>query len=232
MFKTHSLTCNVILKTIHLPINKNHLETTLGRDECVQLLCNTASFLTAGHLVRSSRLLRIMGKRSMKGRRGPDQGKIAWLSDRMCLVTHSVFLLGPRQPSKATHEKKRGRLQDMRLLLCEHVLVYVFAWVCVNAWRKERYIVSVFSLERLWYASEMPTAVTASSTKCISGKHTQMHTNAHRLPPSHLRKTLQMCLENCSTLGGKALSFFSFFVPNEQTATDFPTSLHQVMTPS
>lgn len=111
MFKTRSLICHVIYKTIHLPINTNHLETAPGRDECVQLLCNTASFLTAGHLVRSSRLLRITSKRSMKGRRGLDQGKIAWLSDRMCLVTHSVFLLEPRQPSKATHEKKRRNEQ-------------------------------------------------------------------------------------------------------------------------
>lgn len=125
--------------------------------------------------------------------------------------------------------KRRGgtsRLQDMLSLLCEHVLVYVFAWVCVNAWRKKRYIVSIFSLERLWYASKMPTAVTASSTKCISGKHTQMHTNAHRLLPSHLRKTLQMCLGNCSTLGGKSsLFFFPFFYQkNKQQQTFQPRS--------
>lgn len=69
-------------------------------------------------LIHSSHSLRITGKRSMKGRLGLDQGKIPWRSDRMCLVTHSLFL--PAQITRQGHTRENRGWRKMEE-----------AWVCV-----------------------------------------------------------------------------------------------------
>lgn len=226
------------IKTIYLPINTNHLETTPGRDECAQLLCNTASFPYRGASCSEQPPLENYGQTEHEGkaRPGPGEDSMTVWQD---VLSYTLCVPARAQTAQRGHTWKEEE-EGAGCRTCCRCFVSTCLRVCLHesVWTpdaRKRYIVSVFSLERLWYASKMPTAVTASSTKCISGKHTQMHANAHRLLPSHLRKTLQMCLGNCSNPGreGKALSFsFFFFVPNKQTATDFPTSLHQVMTPS
>ena len=177
---------------------------------------------TAGLLIQSSRLLRITGKWSMKGRRGLDQEKIAWLSDRMCLVTHSLFLLEPRQPTKATHGRGEGWGGGYRTCVC----VCVCACICVCVWRKRRYIVPCFCLERLWDASKMPTAVTASSTKCSCGNHTHKHNHTHtqiatepleKNTPNVFRKLLWARREN---------HFFPFSSQTNKQLHPFPSWLH------
>lgn len=162
----------------------------------------------------------------MKGRRGLDQGKIAWLSDRMCLVTHSLFLLEPRQPTKATHGRREEGGGGCRMSVCVSVCVFV----CVPAyvWRKKRYIVSFFCLERLWYASKMPTAVTASSTKCSCGKHTHTHTHAcTQIAAEPLEKNTPNVFRKLLCPGRENLFLFSFFLfcPKQTNSNtlSFPT---------
>ncbi len=155
----------------------------------------------------------------MKGRRGLDQGKIAWLSDRMCLVTHSLFLLEPRQPTKATHGRRE---EGGGYRACECVCV------CARVWREKRYIVPFFCLERLWDASKMPTAVTASSTKCSCGTNTCTHTTHTRtqIAAEPLEKNTPNVFRKLLCPGRENHFFFFLFLSrsNKQLHTFHPHS--------
>ena len=167
----------------------------------------------------------------MKGKRGLNQGKIAWLSDRMCLVTHSLFLLGPRQPTKATYGRRKGgkRSQDMSACACFNA--------CTCVWCKKRYITPFLAwrdsgthprCKQQWQHHQQNVAVAHTHT------HTHTHTHIHK--DTHTQIAAEPLEKNTPNVFRKMLcprrqNHFFPFCP-KQTASYFPLSLHQVKIPS
>lgn len=149
----------------------------------------------------------------MKGRWGLDQGKIAWLPDRIWLVTHTVPTW-----AQAAHQ---GHTRQEAM---EHTTMTV----CVLRTQEEMCHLLLLPQEILGCIQD------ANSRDSMINKMYHIHTDTHiftQTATEALEKTLQICLGNCSALAEK-ISVFFHFGTKKQTTTHLPSSFHQGKIPS
>lgn len=144
----------------------------------------------------------LQANEAWKGRWGLDQGKIAWPSDRICLVTHSLFLIDAHQGWT------RGRR-----LQCVYACARAYMSAC-------NFIAMRFEIPVLIQDANSSDSIINIMYRDRTHTSTHTHTNT-QIAAEPLETTIRMCLGNCFTLGEK-IALFSFFQAQANTATHLP----------